>query len=245
MKKFFSNHSKIFFIIFLVLGFALLISCVAYATEYTHVHVFYQISNGKVLFSQDYGNDVLGLTNLNVYQGFEKAKDVYPNGFTDDLARTVYDFQKNLASVNDFIVISGIVTLIAVAALFIFSNHSRKVYYKSNLIVGIVSPAIVIIFNIVLLIRNALLMGRFNANYDLLNWVSVLQNLTTTTYASQHPEVIPDLYSCTSTTFIIYTVIFIIMIVYSALIIAYTVFKYNETKERRTQIIERAVANND
>ena len=245
MKKFFSNHSKIFFMIFLVLGFVLLISCVAYATEYTHAHIFYQISDGVAIFSKDYGNDVAGLTNLNVYQGFERATNVYPNGFTNDFARTVYDFQKSLASVNDFIVVTGVITLVAVAVLFIFSNHSRKVYYKSNLIVGIVCRSVIIIFNVVLLVRNFLLMGQFNDNYDLLNWVSVLQDPKTTTYASQHPEVIPGQYSCTTTTFIIYAVLFIIVIAYAAMMIVYTVLKYKNTTEKRIQILERAVNSNE
>lgn len=245
MKKFLSNHNKIFFMIFLVLGFVLLFSCIAYATEYTHAHVFYQISNGKVIFAKDYGNDAAGLTNLNVYQGFEKAGNVYPNGFTDDLARIVYDFQKNLSSVNNFIVVTGVITLVAIAILFIFSNHSRKVYYKSNLVVGIACPAVVIIFNLVLLVRNFLLMGNFNKNYDLLNWVSVLQNPTTTTYASQHPETIPGQYTCSSITFVIFGIFFIIMIAYAGFMIAYSIFKYKETEERRNQIIERAANNND
>lgn len=241
MKKFIANHSKIFFIIFLVLGFLILISALFYATEYTNVHIFYQIVNGKVDFSKDYGNDTIkSFTNQFLYNGFDKAH----TPMTNEMAMTIYDFQKALASVNSFIVISSIIIMLCAGALFLFSNHNRRVYYMSNLIVGIVAPSISIILCIVMMVRNFLLMGQFNANYQLFNRTAVLQNMYKQVTASQSDSMLEDLYECSNTTFIIFTVIFIIMLAYSAFMIVYSVLKYKNTTERRKEIIERAVQQN-
>lgn len=238
MKKFLAEKSKIFFIVFLVLGFVLLLSCAVYATEYTNVHIFYQISSsGEVIFSREYTSDTMNsFTNIYLYDGFAKGG----TPMTNEIARLIYDFQKSLASVNTFIVITGVIVLVAIAAMFLFSNHNRSVYYKSNLIVGIVSPSICIIFVLVLMIRNLLLMGTFNENYDTFNRVSVLQNMYLQKDASQKVD-ITSYYDCSSLTFVLYTIFFLIIIAYSIFMIVYTVFRYKDSTERRNQIIERAV----
>ena len=241
MKKFLSNHSKIFFIIFLVLGFALVISAMVYATEYTNAHIFYQVLNGKIDFAEDYANDTINsFSNKFLYAGFKTAG----TPMTYDTALSIYNFQKALSSVNSFILITGIVMMVCAAALFLVSNHSRSVYYKSNLIVGVAAPSISIIFCIIAMIRNFLLMGQFNTDYVLLNRTAVLQNMYKQVAASQRTDMLEDLYECSSATFIIFGIIFIILIAYSAFMIFYSVFKYKATSERRNEIIERAVQMN-
>ncbi|MDE6584536.1 MAG: hypothetical protein K2K15_03950 [Anaeroplasmataceae bacterium] len=238
MKKFLSNHSKIFFMIFLVLGFVLVISALVYATEYTNAHIFYQLLNGKVDFSEEYGNDTIkSFTNKNLYIGFETAG----TPMTYEMALNIYNFQKALASVNSFILITGIIMMVCAAAMFVVANHSRSVYYKSNLIVGVAAPSISIIFCIIAMVRNFLLMGQFNDNYVLLNRTAVLQNMYKQVAASQRTDMLEDLYECSSATFIIFGILLIMLVVYSAFMIFYSVFKYRVTAERRNEIIERAV----
>ena len=139
------------------------------------------------------------------------------------------------------------------ACLLIFSNQSRKVYYKDNLYVGILMPFIVIIFNFILMIRNFALMGMFNANSDLFKVTSLLMdpNIKPTVKQNAMIEggftnaILPNTENINATSFVLATVVFIVVIITSVLMMVYTIYRYKECTKRRNDIIERAANNND
>lgn len=248
MQKFLTSKAKILYIVFFVLTFALLVSAVVYATQYANIHVLFTAIDGDRYVTSDSQNEFKEIQTY-VFDFFKNTTDPTFEKDFGVYVPTVIKFQETLAAVNDFIVAAGVVSIICVAGLFILSNHNRKVYYKSNLVGGIVLPLVVIIMNVILIVKNLSLMSFFNENYELFNRVSVLQTRGQTKIdASQsvdNIQFLKDLYSCDSTTFIIYTIFCCVIIAYALFMMFYSVYRYKECAERRNQIMERAVNNND
>ena len=166
------------------------------------------------------------------------------------IADMIYDFQLQVSSVNTFIIVVGVISLICFAIMLIFSNHNRRVYYKSNLYIGLTMPLIVIIFTIIGLIRNFAVMGVFNSNKDLFRIVSFLQDpeidVATKLQACSDYNIILDRTSKFGATgFYLAMAAFIILAIYSVLIMIYTVYRYKECAKRRSDILERAANKND
>lgn len=250
MQKFLTNKSKIFFLAFAIIAGALLISAIFYATQYANIHVYFTATNDGNVISMGALNEI-GLEQTYLYNFFEKTTDkTFSNDFTL-YQDTVYKFQRTLSSTNDFIVTAGLVSLICAAGLFVLSNHSRKIYYKSNLIGGILLPLVVVVMNIILIVKHTNLISMFNEgdNYELFNRVSLLQTTgqTQITASQMYDNIcwLQERYTCDNTTFIIYIVISIFVIVYALFMIFLSVYRYKESTERRNQVLERAVSNND
>jgi len=166
------------------------------------------------------------------------------------IADMIYDFQLQVSSVNTFIIVVGVISLICFAIMLIFSNHNRRVYYKSNLYIGLTMPLIVIIFTIIGLIRNFAVMGVFNSNKDLFRIVSFLQDpeidVATKLQACSDYNIILDRTSKFGATgFYLAMAAFIILAIYSVLMMIYTVYRYKECAKRRSDILERAANKND
>lgn len=187
------------------------------------------------------------------YDNYDELLDLYANNpefdrsnDLNDYEMIVYDFSKDMNAYNDSIFGYAMFAIICFALLFVFSNHSRRIYYKSNLIVGIILPVAVISFTVFMLIENMNLMGRFNDNYYLFNYVSVLQDNTLSISAIDWgmPRII-DAFYCSSFTFILALVLYIIIIVASLFIAVYSIYRYKSCSEERAEIINKAVNAHD
>ncbi len=161
-------------------------------------------------------------------------------------AQTVYDIRESLNSFNSLIIVAGIIGLVTFAFMLIFANHSRRIYYKSNLYSGIALPLINIIFSIVMIIQSIGLIGKISENYHLLNIVSVCQDpanqiicrVERTDFSQQN---ILDKYNVNSLTLIFTIIIFVAIIAYSVVLIIHAIRKYKATADERNKIIERAL----
>lgn len=166
--------------------------------------------------------------------------------FATVYAPIIYNFQVEMSAFNDLIITFALVGICCFALLLVFANHSRRIYYKSNLVAGIILPLVVVVFGIVMIAKNVGLMNTFNDNQELFNAVSVLQNpnLSATAYQKDYTN-LQSLYSCNSTTFIVFTALFAVIIIYSLFLAVYAFLKYNATAEERAEIIKKAVVEND
>ncbi len=248
MFKFLTNKAKLLYFVFGILMFVVLLGSLVYMTQYAHVHVYFTRSaSGVISFAAD-TEDALHYSNQILYDFFNETTDTTFAKDFNTYAQTVYDFQMDMSAFNNLILTFSIIGLICFAGLLVLSNHSRKVYYKSNLIGGIAFPAVTAVFSVVMIIKNTMLMGVFSENYELFNRVSVLQNPELKSSASKETNNIAylkDLYSCDTTTYIIFDILFAIVLIYSLFLIAYSIYRYKECAEKRSKIIEKAVMSND
>lgn len=255
MSKFLTNKAKYIYFALGIMMFIVLIGALLYMTQYAHIHVYFTRSAKNVISFAADTEDALNNSNQVLYDFFARTTDTtfgagvnFGNSIGDNLATTVYNFQVAMSSFNNLILTFSIVGLICFAGLIVLSNHNRKIYYTSNLVGGIVLPAITGVFSIVMIVKNLILMNTFNDNYELFNRVSVLQNPDTKTAAGKqidNIQYLKDLYSCDSTTFIIFTVLFSIVCLYSLFLVGYAVYRYKASADEREKIIEKAVLNND
>ena len=211
-----------------------------YFTKYAGVNVV-DSTNGTILVNGEAWAQANQATQAAFLAKFPQSAN-----FATVYAPIIYDFQVAMSEFNDLIITFAIVAITCFALLLVFANHSRRIYYKSNLYSGIVLPLIVVVFGIIMIVKNLGLMGVFNDNFDLFNVTAVLQdpNLSSLAYQKDF-NYISSLYSCNSTTFIVYTAIFAIIIIYSLFLVVYAVLKYKATAEERAEIIKKAVVEND
>lgn len=252
--KFLTNHSKIIYYIFGIIIAVTLLLGLFYATAYADVHVYYNPGeNGAVIFGANAGGPISGSNNSALYSFFSSTKQtsnaefvgLYGTSF-EPHAQKVFDFQVLLSKTNTNYIIFELVSVICFALLLVLANHSRRVYYKSNLIGGILLPLVVIVLNIVLLVSNLNVMNTFNQNEELFNMTSVLQNSSTSVYASQQDySYIKTQFNVTSLSFTLYTVLFVLVIVVSVFMAVYAILKYKATAKDREEILKKAVQKND
>ena len=238
MSNLFKNKIKLLYFGFGVLMFLTLIASVMYMTNYAYIHVYYSIDQytGDVVINAATPKPVTLETNDYLFK------------YIDDIETfkyVIFDFQVAMSDLNTFFITFCIIGLIAFAALLICSNHNRRVYYKSNLVCGILAPLVTIVFAVICFIRNISLMGVFNANFDKFNMVSMIQNpVNTPSVIKYGMDFIKSDQPCNSLTFILFAILFAIIIIYSLVLIVLSIKKYNGTKELREEIIRRAVENN-
>ena len=252
--KFLTNHSKFIYLAFgVVVGVAILLGLL-YATAYADVHVYYNPTvSGGVEFGSTAGGPLTGSSNVNLYDFFSSAKQAADPQFVaaygtsfEPHAKTVYDFQVLLSKTNTNILVFEVISLVCFALLLVLANHSRRVYYKSNLIGGVVLPLVVIVLNIVLLVSNLNVMGAFEQHKELFNITAVLQNSSTGIYASQQDYTyMKGQMNITSLSFILYTVLFVVVILVSIFVLVYAILKYKYTAKDREEILKKAVQKND
>lgn len=248
MSKFLTSKAKYFYFAFGILMFVTLIASLFYMSQYAHIHVYYvQSPTGSHVIARD-TEDALGNTNQLMWDFFEETSDTTFAKDFNQYKEIVFDYQQSMSSFNNIILYYALTGIVCFAILLVLSNHNRRIYYKSNLYGGIILPGIVSIFSIVMIIMNTMLMGTFNNNFELFNRVSVLQNPDTKVDASKqinNIQYLKDLYSCDSTTYIIYDVLFLLVCLYSIFLIATAIIKYKATGKERKEIIEKVVMSND
>ena len=169
-------------------------------------------------------------------------------GFTtnyDNYKMIVYNFQTSLSTLNNMIVLFSVISLIAFALLLVLSNHNRNIYYKSNLIGGIILPLVVVVLFVVLLVYNFSVMKQFDDNATLFNIVAKLMGSNRIDYSDFKYSDLSNLFNINNLTFILFTILFIIVIAYSLFMAVYAYLKYKATSEMRAEVEKKAVANND
>lgn len=250
MSNLFKNKVKLMYFAFGILIFVVMIASLAYMTNYNHIHVWYSIDNGALAINKTSMFSKTASDNTNLYNFFESN---ITSVKIEDFKYVIYNFQVGMSNLNTFFITISVIGLICFAALLICSNHNRRVYYKSNLVCGILAPLVTIVFNAIALVRNISMMGVFNNNYELFNKVAILQNpenaaSVTVSELNAASNVLDFVNSqgnpCNSITFIIFTILFAIVIIYSIVLIVFAVKKYKNTTELRNEIIRRAVENN-
>lgn len=269
MANFFKKNAKLLLIAYAVILFATLVSGLFYMTSLANVHVYYSVNKdtSEVSFSYDDEITSTGLSNRDLFKYFGTKIDNLPEGLgytTDDnnygvdstyfvdqgYAKTVYDFQMAMSQYNTQIIVYSIIGLLCFCVMMIFSNHSRKVYYKSNLFAGIAMPVAVTIYTVIMLVQNFALMGTFNQNIDLFRTVSVLQDPKITPAAKSllsrdYQRILDKSVGFGDSCFWVQSIFYVVVIAYSLFLIVYTIYRYKESTKRRNEIIERAVQNND
>jgi len=165
----------------------------------------------------------------------------------DDL----YNFRTQLDSYNDMILIFGLVSAIMFALLLVISNHNRRIYYKSNLIGGILLPGVNVIFAIVLIINAISLMGKISDPFNnaLYNMVNVYGNKSNTLLSQKvgsdevgvrnFTKAISQ-FNVNNTTLVIYTALFAVVAAYNVFLIVYAIMKYKATAKERNEVLENA-----
>ena len=137
MENLLRKHSKALYMAFGIMLFAVLIAALFYATNYANIRIFYTIGNGGTILISDVTEnaEIAGETNQTLFAYFNN----FSQGINmDTFKMTIFNFQHDLSNFNTLIVWFAIVGIIAFAALLILGNHNRNIYYKSNLIGGIV-----------------------------------------------------------------------------------------------------------
>ncbi len=161
-------------------------------------------------------------------------------------------FRNKLDSYNNLILAYGIVSLVCFALLIVLSNHNRKIYYKSNLIGGILIPAVNIIFSLILIINAFSLLSNFSnsENIAIYNVVSTLNNssiasknvrVTDTDAANlQSLQNIANNFNINSATILGYIVFFGLTAAYNVFLIVFAFLKYKDTEKERNETLEKA-----
>lgn len=259
MANFFKNKAKVILLIYLILIAAFIIYGLAFMTMYSNIHVIYKVSEaGEISFP----------TAMNVQMKSTKASNYFTNlyfnnsnnlpdglikgSFVANYAQTVYDYNIALNNYNDYLIVVGIVSLIAVAFMYIFSNNSRRIYYKSNVVIGVIAPLVVLVMSLVAMIISFSVMSGFTQNETLYKTVSILYDTkyqsmsASATLRNMPADEFLELASGVNVVGILISMLAsIVLIGYSVFVSIFTITKYKKTEKERKEIIERAVAAND
>lgn len=254
--EFLTKKSKLIHIIFGVICFTLLLSAILYMTQYANIRVLTKQSTDGVISlngsmrtddttkEQYFNGDGENVNITNFWRTHKELGDVQEKMWL------TYEYNKSLNQFNQLIVTFAVISLVLFAVMMIVGNQSRKVYYKSNLIVGIVAPACVAVFAIVLLAMNCSLMSRFNENYELFNYISLLMNDTGDIVGIEvskmsNLEEVKALFNCNTLTFTLYNVYFALILVSALSMIGYAVYRYITSTEKRNAILLKAVESDE
>lgn len=163
----------------------------------------------------------------------------------------VATFRKSLDNYNNLILAYGIVSLIIFAAFIVLSNHNRKIYYKSNLIGGIVLPIINIVFALILIIQGISLISNISdpTNNAFYNVISALQNPKVGVHSqfaasqatnNENAQFIVNNFNINSTSVVLYMVFFGVTMLYNIFLIVFAYLKYKDTAKARNEVLEKA-----
>lgn len=271
MADFMKNKAKLIFIIYGIIIALVIVSALFYMTYVTNVHIAYSNGVDGVEFARDSMFNSTGATNSALFSYFRRNTDAASPFFSDTLAsnyeaiegevgnhnilnygidgvsfaRTIYNFQVSMSSFNTMLLVFGLLSLIAFAIMLVFSNQSRKIYYKSNLYVGVLMPFVVVVFSLIALIMNFSLWGNFNKNYDLYRVTSYLQDpaiaaIDKAKLNSNYSIVSDGINQFGAFGYVLVTIILAIVIIASVFMAVYSVYRYKECAKRRNDILERA-----
>ena len=269
MSQFLKKRAKLIYILMFAITLFIFVSSTVYITAYNDTAVDYtQEVKDNPNATSVVGNDYLlgfikNLHNINTkdgvkeaffnfqYGSFEPGKVVQeplkqPKYDNFNIAfRVMYDFNQTLQTTNNSLFYLGLFALAMVAVMCICANASRRKYYISNLVSGVVCPTATIAFTAVTLFHNIQSMLFLSKHWELLNW-SALGNqnvpqeefkINGKTY-TMSPVVKWFIEGDTShfclsyNSLIIYTVFLVGFMICNGLLIAYTVFRYLDTRKQ-------------
>ncbi|MCR5349999.1 MAG: hypothetical protein K6E20_03305 [Acholeplasmatales bacterium] len=269
MPNFLKSKAKLLILIYGVIIALVLLFALAFMTNYADVHVFYRYGTDKqAIFNSSSVLNINGQTNSELFTYFSKLASsggadannpLYEllegksgsTVFVDSgLAQIVYNFQTDMSDFNQQLIIYFVVSIILFSVMLICSNQSRKVYYISNLVVGITVPLLITVYSVVMLVKNLNLMNRFLDNQDLFKAVAYLQNgkieaIDKNNAINDWNIILDHTEKVNVTPFIFGIIVIILVIVYSIFMAIYTLYRFKESSKRRAEIIERAANNND
>lgn len=204
----------------------------------------------KIIFETDSSES--GYKMLNKEETGNKFNKKTTYTIKSDYFSQLDEFRTSLDKYNDLILWYGIVSLIVFACLLILSNQSRRIYYKSNLIGGILLPLVNVVFSLVLIIQALPLISNINnpTNKALYNVVSSIQNpviggnyvsiaASDATNLTQINTIVSQ-FNVDATTLIMYIIFFAITAVFNIFLIVVAVMKYKATASERKDVLEKA-----
>jgi hypothetical protein len=252
------NKSKLILIFYLIVLAILFIFGLFFMTNYQSVHIAYKYdTDGVMSITERSSFTSETVTNEKLYRYFASATDlpedltnVKKNAFgTSAYATQIYDFNKQLNGYNEYIIVASIICLALCALFFVFSNNSRRIFYKSNLIVGILIPLVISVLSIVGIVFMISSISALNANLNLYRATSAMMSSSAGNYIEEALEdwnvVLANSTNVNSATFIFGIIIYIAVIAYSLFVSIFTIRKYKQTGKEREEIISRAVTAND
>ena len=148
----------------------------------------------------------------------------------------------HLQNANWLIFYYFIVVVVLVAICFVFSNHSRRIYYKSNLIIGVLTSVVIIGFGIYVLVANSLIISELSENHMLLNTYNYVCNTESAADSLKSLDTIKNLNDINSNTIIISDALLALVIGYAAFMLVYNIRRYNVCEAERKDIIAKAVS---
>ena len=229
MSQFLKKNAKLFYILFAVFSFLFVILACVYITPY------YTIA---VKFNSDFlSGELQAVASDNLYLNTWRKKSF--TYFVGDAGQTfssgsdffvymfnmMYDYDQQIQAANNLVLNLGVVSLVMVAIMMICSNHSRKKFYISNLVSGIIT-----------LVANLSCIAPLNANYITYNWGSLAnQQFTYTEAQTWIANGDTSHFSLTPMWFVVYGVIIILLIIAAGALLAYNVYRYKLTKKELAQ----------
>lgn len=237
MSQFLKKNAKLFYILFAVFSGLLIILACAYMTPYTTITVkFNQKFLDGLIPAVTADNPNLNTFCKRAYTYFvTDAGQTFSSGteLFQYLYNLMYSVDQQIQRANDLVLYLGIVSLVMVAIMMICANHSRKKFYISNLVSGVVCPAVSIVFGIITLIANFGCIAPLNANFNSLNWGSLANQQLTYTDAQEWIKVgDTSHFDLSSVWFVVYGIIIILFIVSCGALLAYNVYRYLDTKKQ-------------
>ena len=202
----------------------------------------------KIVLEKD-GENYKYLTYSEIYNPMTGVKKTY--SISQVMFNKVNNFRNSLDNYNDLILVYGIISLIVFAVFIVLSNHNRKIYYRANLIGGIVLPLVNVVFSIILIIQGISLISNISdpTNNAFYNVISAMQNPRigiNYMYAAK-PEInlenanaIIGAFNVNATTLIIYVIFFGLTTFYNIFLIIFAFLKYKDTEKARNDVLERA-----
>lgn len=263
MKKFLTNNSKKIYLAYGILLFVVILFGLYFMTDYCHINVAFNVSDAGITFQPENVNDV-NVTNKYLFEYFTKYAGAVPGwlesnkafadtqaqflaafpdaaNFSEVYAPIIYQFQTSMSAYNDMIIYFGLFGIVMFAGLLLLSNHNRRIYYKSNLIGGIVLPIFVIGFAIYMIILDIGLLAYFEENIELFNITSLLKNPNGyETISQQAYPVLMEKFSLNNAVFFVCIALLVIVIAYSVFLCFYANYKYKETAAEREEILRKA-----
>lgn len=241
MKKLL-KHMKILHLVFLILGGVLLISALPFKTQYNMVYI--NVDSNGIEVADGSMTNARGQNQEDLFKYYEDKGVDFNNKDAEESKYTVYNFEQNLNSTNNMILYFGLVVILCVALLYLFQNSNRKIYYKMNVFISVVATLGVVVFGVIVMLQIFGLMGDLAAHQTLYNTVALLQDTATKADVLAGADVAAMSY-VNATTLVAYMLGIIVVMVYGFFLMILTFSKFRRTKERRMEILSKAVENND
>lgn len=259
MSQFLKKRAKLIYILMFAISLFVFVSSTVYITAYNYTAVDYDeaVLNDNTTYYVGKNTNLYGfvkdLTKMREsgikeatlefsYGDFVAGKVlIESDGFTetiiyDDykiLYYTMFDFNQTLQRTNNLLFYLGMFSLIMVAIMLICANASRRKYYISNLVSGVICPLATIIFTVFVILSNLNSMSFLGEHYEALNWGATASRVVDTNQViewfinkdTSHFQINND-------TLITYIIILGAFIICNGLLITYNVFRYLDTRKQ-------------